>query len=86
MIGLFGNQLGGDQFAGQIPDADLRVETIRTAPVEEATVDQWVRRQAIINGAWRMMMNNGDASSGPQIVVNRPTLRLDGLLPIHLRP
>lgn len=27
--------------------------------------------QAIINGAWRMIMNNGDAASGPQVVVNQ---------------
>lgn len=60
LLGLFGGQLGGD-FGNQIPSADLQIETIRTTPVDEATVDNWVRRQAITSGATSLNIQVSDA-------------------------
>ena len=50
LLNLCGGQFGS-QFEGQIPQLDADVKTIRTAPVDEATIDGWIQRQVILQSA-----------------------------------
>jgi len=50
LLSLFGGQFAS-QFEGQIPQIDAEVQTIRTAPIDEATIDGWVERQVILQHA-----------------------------------
>src|SRR5215212_1076622 len=50
LLSLFGTQFSS-QFAGQIPQLDTQVPTIRSAPVDEETVNGWVDRQVILQSA-----------------------------------
>lgn len=50
LLSLFGGQFGS-QFEGQIPQLDAEVQNIRTAPVDDTTIDGWVERQVILQSA-----------------------------------
>ncbi|HEU5012339.1 MAG TPA: peptidylprolyl isomerase [Roseiflexaceae bacterium] len=50
LLRLFGDQ-SAQQFAGQITQLETLVPSIRSAPVDDATVNQWIDRQVIVQGA-----------------------------------
>ncbi len=50
LLRLFGDQ-AAQQFAGQTSQLESLVPSIRTAPVDDATVNQWIDRQVIVQGA-----------------------------------
>lgn len=49
LLRLFGDQ--GAQFAGRIPTLESQIPTIRSSPVDETTVNNWIDRQVIVQGA-----------------------------------
>lgn len=50
LLRLFGDQ-AAQQFAGQTTQLEAQVPSIRTAPVDDATVNEWIDRQVIVQGA-----------------------------------
>src|SRR5690349_11756443 len=61
LLSLFGGQFGS-QFEGQIPQLDAEVKTIRTAAVDDPTIDTWIQRQVIAQSAAQQY--NFQASDG----------------------
>lgn len=59
LLSLFGSQLG-DQLAGQIPQLEGSVGTIRTDPVDDETVNGWIDRQLIIQNEFKATANDGE--------------------------
>ncbi|MEO7908422.1 MAG: peptidylprolyl isomerase [Roseiflexaceae bacterium] len=50
LISMFGGQFAS-QFQGQITQLEGQIPTVRTAPVDEATVSGWIDRQVIVQSA-----------------------------------
>jgi hypothetical protein len=61
LLNMFGGQFGS-QFEGQIPQLDAELANIRSAPVDDSTVDGWVQRQVILQNAAKQY--NIQASDG----------------------
>jgi len=70
LLNLFGGQFGS-QFEGQIPQLDAEVQNIRTAPVDEPTIDGWVERQVILqNAAQEFSVQVSDGEIAQQLVTD----------------
>jgi parvulin-like peptidyl-prolyl isomerase len=65
LISMFGGQFAS-QFEGQISQLDAQLPTIRTAPVDEETVNGWIDRQVILQNAAQefQIPSSGDEVEG----------------------
>jgi hypothetical protein len=68
LLSLFGTQFSS-QFAGQIPQLDTEVPTIRSAAVDEETVNGWVDRQVILQSAAQEFQIQADDGEIAQALV-----------------
>jgi parvulin-like peptidyl-prolyl isomerase len=70
LLSLFGGQFGS-QFEGQIPTLDAEVQSVRTAPVDEDTINGWVERQVILqNAAQEFNIQISDGEIAQQLVTD----------------
>ena len=70
LLSLFGGQFAS-QFEGQIPQLDAEVQSIRTAPVDESTIDGWAERQTILqNAAQEFNIQISDGEIAQQLVTD----------------
>jgi hypothetical protein len=68
LLGGGPNQQLGGQIAGQINSLNAQVPTIRSAPVDPATVDEWIKRAVIAQGAARMKVSVTEGDVAQRIV------------------
>jgi len=77
LLALFGGQFGS-QFEGQIPQLDADVKNIRTAPVDDATIDQWIQREVILQSAaqeYNIQVSDGEIAQRMVAVLDERDLR-----------
>jgi SurA N-terminal domain/PPIC-type PPIASE domain len=69
LLGSLGPQFA-QQLAGQIPAINEQIPTIRTSPVDDATVNGWIDRQLIIQGAAAMNIQADDGRVSQELVAD----------------
>lgn len=67
LLATFGTQLG-DQFTGQTPALNGQVPNIKTSAVDDQTVNDWIDRQLIVQGAGAMNVQASDGEIAQQLV------------------
>jgi PPIC-type PPIASE domain len=69
LLGSLGPQFA-QQLAGQIPALNEQIPSIRTDPVDEETVNGWIDRQLIIEGAAGMNIQADDGAAAQQLIAD----------------
>ena len=72
LIRTIGGQFGS-QFASQIAQLDSQIPTIRNAPVDDQTVNEWIDRQVIVQGAAARGLQASDGEIAQQLVADLGT-------------
>ncbi len=69
LVSRFGDQFG-DQFRGQVAQLNAEIDTVSSAPVDDATINNWIDRQVISQGAQKLNLQASDGEVAQLLVTD----------------